>query len=631
MKLIRVLMMVTLLLPPIAAVAATDGGDPAVKNAGLDDFVRARLLETGGDYRDAVNAYESAMQKAPDVTEIRIRYASLLLDLGQSERAVEVLDGAGDLDWYGLRVLALALAQDSARNPESLEPAEEALRSALSERDDDPNLLLAMGQVLHRTGQIEEAERVIAQLRQSRGGSPQLAAYHAGLLRQLDRPLEAAEVYADCTGVDFAGGVDCRQSLVQLLVEEGRPGEAGELMLQWLTDVDLDELMRAASLLYEGGHFESSLETVQRVLRAEPDSPRARALEAYLLTRLGRYEEAVAKLKVMQRKQRDDIDVLLSLAWATANLGQMDEARKWVDRAWEIVQTDSASDSATRVALSGARIELLGDDTWRAREWLERIADPEAGGGELAFLLAETFRQEEQWEEGIAALLRLQPQLSGSARLDARAYEAEFRLRMGDPRGANLLRPLLDSDDRRQVLVGLGVLQTMERWDEVDAEAAAAIERMPGDRDLVFTRAAALERMGRFDESGELFQGLVEEDPDDASAANYLGYSLADRGDRLDEAMDLISRAVELEPDNSSYLDSLGWVHYRLGQMDQAEYWLRRAVEIGGDEGTVLAHLGEVLLRQGEIEEARILLLQALDLGCEDPEHVRQLLEGIDD
>ncbi len=631
MRLIHFLMFIGLLAPQPGAVAAADEADGKAGPAGLDDFIQARILETGGDYRDAVKAYESAMQKAPEVTEVRIRYASLLLDLGLSERAVEVLDGAEDLDWYGQRVLALGLAQDSARNPGSLKPAEEALRAALSERDDDPNLLLAMGQVLHRTGQIEEAEQVIAQLRQSRGGSPQLAAYHAGLLRQLDRPLEAAEVYADCTGVDFAGGVDCRENLVQLLVDEGRPGEAGEIMLQWLTDDDLDELMRAASLLYEGGRYDLSLETVQRVLRADPDAPRARALEAFLLTRLGRYDEAVARLKVMQRKQRDDIDVILSLAWATANTGQMAEARKWIDRAWELVAEDAASDQATRVALSGARVELLGDDTWRAREWLERVSDPEAGGGELAFLLAETFRREEQWQEGIAALLRLQPQLSGAARLDARAYEAEFRLRIGDPRGVALLRPLLDSNDRRQVLVGLGVLQTMERWNEVELESAAAIERMPDDRDLLFTRAAALDRLGRFDESAELFLQLVENDPEDGSAANYVGYSWADRGDRLDEAMELISGAVALEPNNSAYLDSLGWVHYRLGELDQAEYWLRRAVEMGGNDGTVLSHLGEVLLRQGETDEARLLLRQALDIGCENPDHVRQLLEGIDD
>ena len=37
-------------------------------------------------------------------------------------------------------------------------------------------------------------------------------------------------------------------------------------MLTWLDDIDLDSLMRAAILLWEGGRLELSLETVRRVL-----------------------------------------------------------------------------------------------------------------------------------------------------------------------------------------------------------------------------------------------------------------------------------------------------------------------------------------------------------------------------
>ena len=631
LKVIR-LVICGLLMAVTALVGADDETDAARPSVpGLTDFIQARILESEGKYRDAVEAYELAMEAAPDVQEIRVRYASLLLDLGLADRAVMVVGEETELDWYGRRVLALALAQDSTGNPESLQQAEIALREALADRDDDPNLQLSLGQVLHRMGRMAEAEEVIANLRRTRGGSPQLAAYHAGILRQLDRPSEAVEVYAECAAMEFSGGVDCRENLVQLLVELGRPGEAGEMMLRWLDDTDLDDLMQAASLLYEGGLYSESLGVVQRVLRVAPDAPRARALEAFLLSQLGDYEKATVKLKAIHRKQRTDLDVLLSLAWATANTGDMDEARKWIDRAWEVAEDDAASDQATRVALSAARVELVGEDTWRAREWLERIADLQAGGSQLAFLLSETFRRDEAWEDGVSALLRLQPQLQGTARLEARAYEAEFRLRMGDSRGSDLLRPLLDSDDRREVLVGLGVLQGVERWDEVDRESAAALERLPGDRDLLFTRAAALERLGRVDESAELFIQLVDVDPGDAAAANYLGYTWADRGDNLDQALDLISRAVALEPENPAYLDSLGWVHFRLGDLSQAEYWLRRAIGLGGTDGTVLSHLGEVLLRKGEIDEARLLLGQALDSGADNPGHIRELLDELSD
>jgi tetratricopeptide (TPR) repeat protein len=89
--------------------------------------------------------------------------------------------------------------------------------------------------------------------------------------------------------------------------------------------------------------------------------------------------------------------------------------------------------------------------------------------------------------------------------------------------------------------------------------------------------------------------------------------------------------AVEQRPDSAAYLDSLGWVHYRLGNFEQAEHWLRRSIELGGDaDGTVLAHLGEVLAALGRDPEAREILRRALDLGPEHPDLVRELLEQLD-
>ena len=108
-------------------------------------------------------------------------------------------------------------------------------------------------------------------------------------------------------------------------------------------------------------------------------------------------------------------------------------------------------------------------------------------------------------------------------------------------------------------------------------------------------------------------------------------YSWADRGIRLNEALELITRAIAADPENAAYLDSLGWVHYRLGDLAQAEHWLRRAIAVGGDDGTVLSHLGEVLLRKGEVDEPRQLLRQALAVGCEHPEHVRELVDSLGD
>ena len=599
---------------------------------GLEQYLEARVLEANGRFREAMEAYASAVKEAPDVNEIRLAFASFLVDVGMAKRAVDVLEGAPDPGPEGLRLRALALTQLSSRNPELLAQTETALRLAVDSNEGDTNLLFSLAQVLQRQNRSAEAEEIVAGLRQGRPGNPRLEALHADLLRATGRSEEAVELYSSCADGSPAEQ-SCRESLVEVLVELGRPGEAGDLMLGWLQDTDLDSLMRAAVLLWEGGRLERSLETVQRVLVRAPDSARAQALEAHLLSSLGRHGEAMTRLQRLLRKNPNDLDLMLAMAWSSSRTGNQKKGRELLDRAWEQVAGGTDPSQAMRCALTAARLELIAENPIVAREWLDRVADSQGAGVEYVRLLAETYRRDEQWHDGIAALVRLQPSLSGRAQIEAEAIEAEFRLRIGDPRAWRRLRPLLDDEGLESVLTGLQVLQSVERWQEVDRETAAAIDRFGDDRNLVFTRAAALERLNQVDASAALFRQLVDTEPNDANAANYLGYMWADRDLHLDEALELIAGAVALDPENSAYLDSLGWVHFRLGDLDEAERWLRRAVDLGGDlgDGTIYCHLGEVLLAGGDRNEGRRYLLLGLDMGCENPDHVRSLLERTED
>jgi tetratricopeptide (TPR) repeat protein len=612
--------------------AQQPAGDPADDGlpAGLRAFLDARLLESEERYREALAAYERALGDDPSVTEVRIGFANLLFRLGMVDRSVALLEGVEDLDWHGRRVYALALAQFSVQNPDRMEEARAALKDVLGERDDDPNLLLALGQLLDRMKLTAEAEAVIAELRQNRPGSPQLVSYHAKLLLDLGRREEAAELFALCAASSMTRD-PCRDTAVDLLIELGRPGDAADLMLASLADDDLDQLMRTAYLLWDANRPSQALQVVNRVLRQVPDSERGRTLKAHLLSALGQYREAAGEFRSLLKKNPTEIDLKLSLAWALSRMDDLEEARRWLDRAWEPVAAVAASPDAVRCAVTGARIELVAGNPLVAREWLARIADPKEAGEEYVRLFGESYRQEEDWSNGIGALMRLQPRLEGTARLAAQAIEAEFRIRSSDPRAWQQLRPLLDSADPTSVLMGLQVLQSAERWADAEREARAARGRFPDNRDILFVQAASLERLQRFDDAEAVFLEILESDPGDANAANYLGYLWADRKVRLEEALDLINLAVEIEPENPAYLDSLGWVHYRLGALGEAKFWLRRAIELNDGDGTLLAHLGEVLLANGEVAEGVRYLRLALDLGCESPDHVRSLLDGQED
>lgn len=151
------------------------------------------------------------------------------------------------------------------------------------------------------------------------------------------------------------------------------------------------------------------------------------------------------------------------------------------------------------------------------------------------------------------------------------------------------------------------VKRNQESFDLMDK----AIGNWPDSTDLIYDHAMAAERVGKYEIMEAQLRKLIKLKPDFAAAYNALGYSLADRNVKLDEAQSLLETAVRLAPDDHYMLDSLGWVHYRLGNLSKAAEYLRKAYEIQADP-EIAAHLGEVLWKQGLTEEAKKLWASAL-------------------
>jgi Flp pilus assembly protein TadD len=107
------------------------------------------------------------------------------------------------------------------------------------------------------------------------------------------------------------------------------------------------------------------------------------------------------------------------------------------------------------------------------------------------------------------------------------------------------------------------------------------------------------ERLDRLDVLETRLKQLIAIKPDHAQAYNALGYTLADRNLRLGEAREYIQKALSMSPDDAFILDSMGWVEFRLGNLDGAHEHLSRAYSIRQDP-EIAAHLGEVLWERGD-------------------------------
>jgi tetratricopeptide (TPR) repeat protein len=164
-----------------------------------------------------------------------------------------------------------------------------------------------------------------------------------------------------------------------------------------------------------------------------------------------------------------------------------------------------------------------------------------------------------------------------------------------------------DEERTQLILAEAQLLREARRYDESYKLLTLALEKSPDNLSLLYDTAMAAEKLNQIDVMEKRLRRIIELKPDHAHAYNALGYTFADRNVRLQEALPLIEKAHQLAPDDAFILDSLGWVHYRLGNLKLARDYLERA-HAARPEAEVTIHLAEVLWAMGDHAGARKLL-----------------------
>ncbi len=124
--------------------------------------------------------------------------------------------------------------------------------------------------------------------------------------------------------------------------------------------------------------------------------------------------------------------------------------------------------------------------------------------------------------------------------------------------------------------------------------------------------ANLFEREKRFEDSSALIMSILDKDPKNAHAWNFLGYSLLVRGEKIDVAYDYIQKALAISPDDGYIRDSLGWYYYKTGNVKKALQELHFAHKKVPDDIEILKHLAFIHEEIKEFTKARGYLQNAL-------------------
>ena len=120
------------------------------------------------------------------------------------------------------------------------------------------------------------------------------------------------------------------------------------------------------------------------------------------------------------------------------------------------------------------------------------------------------------------------------------------------------------------------------------------------DPQLLYARAMLFAQLDDLTSLERDLNKILSQDPENSEALNALGYTWADENVNLEQAYDYIMKAHQLDPDNSAIIDSVGWIHFRQGNLKQAEHYLRLAIEKNPRERESYDHLIEVLEAKGD-------------------------------
>jgi tetratricopeptide (TPR) repeat protein len=653
----------------------------------LEEFVRAADLlpddpdvqVAAGNYLLAARRFDEAKMRAEAALAKNANNATAQVLLGNALAGQKDFDGAVTEFEEAIRLdptraatyTNLGILESSRGRPAA---AEQAFQRAVSL---DPKSLparLALANHYWASGRVADAE---SSLQQAIKLDPSSEIANRALVVFLIASGRTAEAEPFVRTLRKGGSLPF--ALADFYLVQNRLGDAiSELeSLRSHDELSSSAGRRLAQAYVLRGDFTSAERVTKELLGRDAHDSDALLLQAELLTRQGKRDEALEQIRSAVRVNASSIRAQFALGQALVARGETDLARQAFNEVLRLnPRATQAQVAISQIDLRGGRIT---ESVQAAREAVR--SEPDSLDAQLALVRGLVASREfDGAEKGLTPLLEKHPSsaallvqrglIAVGRKNITRARETFEQALRAEPGSAAALGGLVSLDiaagkaDTAMARVRAH-LRTQPRTPEmlvVAARTAASARDLPAAeqylRDAVQTDpnllagyvmlaqvyfaerrlnearvefeavaakqekpVAAATMLGIIAQmQGDValarrrFQQAIDLAPRAAVASNNLAWIYAEEGTNLDIALQLAQSAVQVAPRLPQVHDTLGWIYFKKQMPDRAVASFRESVKLAPESAIYQYHLGLALHGTGDVAQARQFLRRALTL-----------------
>jgi tetratricopeptide (TPR) repeat protein len=547
----------------------------------------AELYSASGRLREAVEEAQSALKTNPNDLNARRVLARIYtkqigdpqanrFDEGMVKKALEQYKAITDSDPKDVESLVMVGRLNLVLG--NSVDAEAAFKKAIVQEPSSEDAMTGLASVYSGRGDEKAAAALLEKLAQT-NPSPRAWISLATNYEQMKEFALAADAFKKALAMDPTR-LELKSQMAQDLAESEQYDEALKAY-QELADAnpqDPEPLAREAQIYEQQHKLDDARRLMDKARAVDPDNIEIRYYDVHLLADEGKLTEATKQLK----------DILDSTARKNYDAGQKTSRGRMMD---ELGVLYRRNDQVEQAVSTFRDIAVLDPDS--APRATAQIVDTYRSAKDYTKATQESDAALKKYPDDRTLIAVRAQLLSDQNKPDAAIAE---------------LKKILNGKDDKEVYLQMAdVYQKAHDYTHM-ASVLDSAEKLATEKEdknnIIFLRGAMYERQKKFDLAEKEFRRVLDEDPKNASAWNYLGYMLADQNTRLSEAQGYIQKALALDPDNYAYLDSLGWVYFHENKLDDAEAQLSHSIQLSSKDPTIHDHLGDVLFKKGKLKDA---------------------------